>query len=57
MKAGKDVPVLAMLTAPIDPGKPWQNGIRESFNGNFRDACLSLEWFLSREGRLTRYGR
>ena len=36
-------------TALIDPGKPWQNGITESFNGKFRDECLSLEWFRSRE--------
>lgn len=24
-------------TALIDPGKPWQNGALESFNGKFRD--------------------
>jgi putative transposase len=35
-------------TAVIDPGKPWQNGTNESFNGKFRDECLSLEWFRSR---------
>ena len=35
-------------TAAIDPGKPWQNGATESFNGKFRDECLSLEWFRSR---------
>jgi putative transposase len=35
-------------TALIEPGKPWQNGIAESFNGKFRDECLSLEWFRSR---------
>ena len=35
-------------TVLIDPGKPWQNGVSESFNGKFRDECLSLEWFLSR---------
>jgi putative transposase len=35
-------------TALIDPGKPWQNGVAESFNGKFRDECLSVEWFLSR---------
>jgi putative transposase len=34
--------------AIIDPGKPWQNGNNESFNGKFRDECLSLEWFRSR---------
>ena len=35
-------------TAPIDPGKPWQNGLNESFNGKFRDECLSLHWFKNR---------
>jgi len=35
-------------TAYIDPGKPWQNGSNESFNGKFRDECLSLEWFPDR---------
>ena len=35
-------------TALIDPGKPWQNGTTESFNGKFRDERLSLEWFRSR---------
>jgi putative transposase len=35
-------------TALIDPGKPWQNGSDESFNGRFRDECLSLERFRSR---------
>lgn len=36
-------------TAYIEPGKPWQNGSNESFNGKFRDECLSMEWFRSRE--------
>lgn len=36
-------------TALIDPGKPWQNGTDESFNGKFRDECLSIEWFRSRD--------
>jgi hypothetical protein len=35
-------------TASIDPGKPWQNGSTESFDGKFRGECLSLEWFRSR---------
>jgi putative transposase len=35
-------------TAFNDPGKPWQNGTNESFNGRFRDECLSMEWFRSR---------
>jgi putative transposase len=35
-------------TALIEPGKPWQDGVTESFNGKFRDECLSLEWFRSR---------
>jgi len=34
--------------AHIDPGKPWQNGMDESFNGRFRDLCLNAEWFRSR---------
>lgn len=34
--------------ALIDPGKPWQNGMVESFNGKCRDECLSMEWFRSR---------
>lgn len=35
-------------TSHTDPGKPWQNGTDESFNGKFRDECLSLAWFRSR---------
>lgn len=35
-------------TAFIDPGKPWQNGADESFNGHFRNECLSMEWFRCR---------
>ena len=35
-------------TAPIDPGKPWQNGANESFNGKFRDECLGMQWFKNR---------
>lgn len=31
----------------IAPGKPWQNGRGESFNGKLRDECLSREWFSS----------
>lgn len=38
-----------IATALSDPGKPWQNGADESFNGKFRDECLSLEWFRSRK--------
>jgi putative transposase len=35
-------------TAYIEGGKPWQNGVNESFNGKLRDECLSLEWFKNR---------
>ncbi len=31
----------------IEPGKPWQNGKEERFNGTMRDACLSLHVFRS----------
>jgi putative transposase len=46
--------VLKWLTAAkvdaahIAPGKPWQNGTDESFNGKLRDECLSMEWFRTR---------
>jgi putative transposase len=35
--------------ALIDPGKLWQNGADETFNGKFRDERLSMNWFRSRE--------
>jgi putative transposase len=35
-------------TAYIAPGKLWQNGCNESFNGKFRDECLNAEWFPTR---------
>jgi putative transposase len=38
----------AVATAYIDPGKPWQNGANESFNGKLRDECLNMEWFATR---------
>ena len=31
----------------ITPGKPVENAFIESFNGKFRDECLSQHWFLS----------
>ena len=31
----------------IDPGKPVQNCMIESFNGKLRDECLSAHWFIS----------
>ena len=31
----------------IQPGKPTQNAIVESFNGKFREECLNEHWFLS----------
>jgi putative transposase len=40
-------------TATIEPGKPWQNGSVESFNGTFRRECLNAELFAHlREGRI-----
>lgn len=32
-------------TVYIEPGRPWQNGIGESFNGKLRDECLNTSWF------------
>lgn len=34
--------------ALIEPGKPRQNGLNESFNGKLRDERLSMEWFRCR---------
>ena len=31
--------------ANIEPGRPWQNGSNESFNGTFRKECLNAEIF------------
>ena len=31
----------------IEPGKPYQNGNIESFNGKLRDECLNENWFTS----------
>jgi len=42
------VQTAAIETAFIDPGKPWQNGTDESFNGKFRNECLTIEWFRNR---------
>jgi putative transposase len=32
-------------TAYIEPGKPWQNGVEESYNARLRDECLNTELF------------
>ncbi len=37
-----------IATTLSDPGKAWQDGADESFNGKLRDECVSLEWFRSR---------
>jgi putative transposase len=34
-------------TLSIEPGKPWQNGKEERFNGTVRDECLNLHVFSS----------
>lgn len=33
------------ITAYIEPGKPWQNGVNESYNARLRDECLNMELF------------
>ena len=38
---------MGIETAHIAPGKPWQNGTDESFNGRLRDECLNANWFTS----------
>jgi putative transposase len=38
-------------TACIDPGKPWQNGVDGSFNGEVPRRVLSIEWFRTRPRR------
>jgi len=40
-----------IVTAFIDPGKPWQNGTDESFAGKLREECLTIEWFTTKSGR------
>jgi len=30
-------------TAIINPGKPWQNGTKESLNNEFQSECLGIE--------------
>ena len=42
-------PKLCFKSLRNSPGKPWQNGNSESFNGKFRDECLNLHWFESLE--------
>jgi putative transposase len=36
-----------VATLYIEPGKPWQNGKEERFNGTVRDECLNLHVFHS----------
>jgi putative transposase len=36
----------------IEPGRPWQNGTNESFNGKFRDECLAIHTHHAACGRL-----
>lgn len=37
-----------VATSYIEPGKPWQNGVAESFVNRLRNDCLSVEWFNNR---------
>ena len=38
-----------MTNMLIQPGKPWQNGANENFNGKLKDECLAMNWFHSRK--------
>ena len=43
---------LGVRTAYIEPGRTWENGYNESFNGKLRDELLNTEMFYSlREAR------
>ena len=41
----KELSKQGIRLANIEPGKPWQNGSNESFNGTFRKECLNAEIF------------
>lgn len=43
-------------TLYIEPGKPWQNGKEERFNGTVRDECLNLHVFTSLAEACVRLG-
>jgi putative transposase len=43
-------------TLYIEPGKPWQNGKEERFNGTVGDACLNLHVFTSSAEARVRLG-
>jgi putative transposase len=43
-------------TLYIEPGKPWQNGKEERFNGTVRDECLNLHIFTSLAEACVRLG-
>jgi putative transposase len=43
-------------TLYIDPGKPWQNGKEERFNGTVRDECLNMQVFTSLAEACVRLG-
>lgn len=43
-------------TLYIEPGKPWQNGKEERFNGTVRDECLNLHVFHSLAEACVRLG-
>ena len=38
----------------IEPGSPWENGYRESFNGKLRDEILAREFFCTLREALIR---
>ncbi|WP_245557847.1 integrase core domain-containing protein [Deinococcus apachensis] len=44
---GSGWPCKQVGTRYIDPGKPWQNGVAESFHARLRDELLNVEVFHS----------
>ncbi len=41
------LPSKGAAAIPVAPGRPWENGCIESFNGRFRDEFLEVEEFES----------
>ena len=45
---GNWAPAHGVANVYFEPGKPWQNGVDESFNGKLRAECLEQNGFRNR---------